>query len=135
MIKYLICFGIASLITVAVFGIEGFFTDNFAINLQILSDGFMVSGILLLLFAGLLFAGSRGALIGIGFIMRNVILTWFVPMGRKQQEMYGDYRERKIAEIKKNNTSALWVVGLVFFLVGLVFMIAWWKIVGYQMPQ
>lgn len=134
-VKYLICFGAASLISVAVFGIEGFFTDDLAVNLQILADGFMVSGALFLLFAGLIFVSSQGALIGIGFIMRNVILTWFVPLGRKKQELYGDYRERKIAEIKKNNTPAIWVVGLVFFAVGIGFMIAWWKVTGYQMPQ
>ena len=55
LIKYLICFGVASLIALAVIWIKGFFTDSVAVNIQILSDAFFVSGILLTSFAGLLY--------------------------------------------------------------------------------
>ena len=56
--KYAICFIVASLITVAVFWASGFFTDNIGINIQILADGFSVSGILLVLFAGLMYVSG-----------------------------------------------------------------------------
>ena len=98
-IKWLICFGVASLITLGVFFIKNFFTDNIGRNIQVLADGFSVSGLLMTMFAGLLFVSGEGAFIGIGFIMRSVALT-FIPMGRKMHELYRDYRERKVKELK-----------------------------------
>ena len=100
LIKYGICFGVASLITFIVFWIRGFFTNNAGVNIQILSDGFFVSGILLLAFAGMMFISGEGALIGIGFVLRSVAQI-FIPMGRKNHEFYGQYRERVLAEKKE----------------------------------
>ena len=122
LIKYIICFVIASLITVGVFWIRDFFTDDIGVNIQILSDGFFVSGILLLMFAGMMFISDRGALIGIGFVMRSVV-QFFLPMGRKKHEFYGKYRERVLAEKKAKaakDLSAL-LVGLLFLTVGIIF--------------
>ena len=53
LIKYAICFGIASLIAVIVFAMKGFFTNDTSVNIQILIDGFFVSGILFLFAGGL----------------------------------------------------------------------------------
>lgn len=124
LIKYIICFCIASLIAVAVFGIQGFFTSNLARNIQILGDGFTVSGALLLMFAGMMFISGEGALIGISFIMRNVVLA-FVPMGRKKQELYKDYRERKLQSKRKSSDHCLLVIGLIFLLIGVIFTTVW----------
>ena len=132
LLKYLVCFGVASLIAVAVFAIDGFFTDDIAVNIQILSDGFSVAGVLFLLFAGMLFISSEGALIGIGFVLRNVVLT-FIPMGRAKHEVYAQYRERKFAELKKQGDHCVLFTGLLFFLVGIVFSVIWY-ISFYQMP-
>ena len=66
LIKYSVCFGVAAIIAFIVIWIKGFFTDSVAVNVQILADAFFVSGILLTLFAGMLFVSSEGALIGIG---------------------------------------------------------------------
>ena len=127
LIKYLICFGVASLITVIVFWIRGFFTDNIGVNIQILSDGFFVSGILLTMFAGMLFISSEGALIGISFVLRNVVLM-FIPMGRKNHEFYAQYRERKLAEkhVKSSSDRCILVVGLAFLAIGIVFTVIWY---------
>ena len=122
LIKYIVCFVIASLITVGVFAINGFFTDSVAVNLRIISDGFTVAGTLFLLFAGMLFISGEGALIGIGFVLRYVVLT-FIPGGRKRQETYKDYRARKMTEVKKSGDHAILLTGLFFFLVGVVFLI------------
>ncbi len=94
-------------------------------NIQILSDGFSVAGILLLIAAGMLFISSEGALIGISFVMRNVIQA-FIPMGRKNHELFGKYRERKMAELKKANDGAIFVTGLVFLIIGIVFTVIWY---------
>ncbi len=123
--KYIICFCIASLITVGVFAIKGFFTDSLAVNIQILSDGFTVSGMMLLLFAGLMFVSGEGALISVSFIFRNVLL-WFIPGGRFKQETYRDYRERKIGQAKKSSDHCVSLTGLLFFTIGIVFTVIWY---------
>lgn len=125
LIKYLICFGIASAITVIVFAIKGFFTDSIAVNIQILSDGFFVSGMLFLIVAGLLFVSDEGALIGIGFVLRNVILS-FIPMGRTKHELYAQYRERKLKDKKKISDTCILVTGIVFLFVAIVMTIIWY---------
>jgi hypothetical protein len=114
--------------TVVVFWIRGFFTDNIGENIQILSDGFFVSGVLMLAFAGMMFISDEGALIGIGFVLRSVAQI-FIPMGRKNHEFYGKYRERVLAEKKakrKNGDHCILIVGLAFLAIGIVFAVIWY---------
>lgn len=125
LVKYIICFAVASLITVAVFWSKGFFGHSVAVNIQILADGFFVSGILMTLFAGMMFISGEGALIGIGFILRSVVLT-FIPMGRQKHEKYADYRERKLRGMKKTQDPSILVIGLLFLIVGIIFNIIWY---------
>ena len=124
LIKYLICFGVASLITVVIFAIQGFFTDNVAVNMQILADGFSISGALMLAYAGVMFISGEGAFIGIGFVMKTVA-QMFIPMGRKNHEFYADYREKQLAKLKKTEDHCVLITGLAFLAVGIVFMIIW----------
>ena len=99
LIKYLVCFAIASLIAVIVFWIKGFFTDSLSVNLQILSDGFVVSGVVVLAFAGMTYISSEGGLIGIGFIIRNVILA-IIPLGRLKHEVWQSLQEKEKIEAR-----------------------------------
>ena len=112
-------------VSLFVFWSKGFFTDSLAVNIQILSDGFFVSGILLTLFAGLMFVSGEGALIGISFVLRNVVLA-FPPMGRKHHEVYAKYRERKLAAIKKSSDHCILFTGLFFLLIGIIFTVIWY---------
>ena len=132
LLKYLTCIAVASVIAVAVFSIDGFFTDEMAVNIQILADGFSVAGILMTLFAGMIFISSEGALLGIGFVMRNVFLT-FIPMGRAKHETYAQYRERKITKLKKQGDHCVLFTGLFFLFIGIVFSLIWF-FNFYQMP-
>ena len=125
LIKYIVCFCVASLITFIVFCIKGFFTESTAVNIQILSDGFSIAGLILTLFAGMMYVSGEGALIGIGFVMRNVLLA-FIPMGRKLHETYKQYRERKLGTIKKSSDKCLLFTGLLFLLIGVAFTIIWY---------
>ena len=77
------------------------------------------------LFAGMLYVSSEGALIGIGFVLRNVVLT-FIPMGRARQEKYADYRARKIEAAKKQDNRHILVTGLIFLFIGIVFTGIWY---------
>ena len=125
LIKYIVCFVIASLITFCVFWIKGFFGESVAVNVQVLADGFTVSGLLVTLFAGLLFVSGEGALIGIGFVLRNVVLI-FLPMGRARHEKYADYRARKMETAKKSKDSCILTVGLFFLVIGVILNIVWY---------
>ena len=123
--KYAICFGVEALIAFLVIWSKGFFTGSTAVNIQILSDAFFVSGVLMTLFAGMLYVSGEGALIGIGFVLRNVVLT-FIPMGRAKHERYADYRARKLSEAKKQNDSCIHVTGLFFLFIGIVLTVIWY---------
>jgi len=125
LIKYLVCFAVASLITLGVFWIKGFFTDSLAVNLQILADGFSVAGFVLLAFAGMMYISGEGGLIGVSFVIRNVILA-FIPLGRLKHEVYAKYRERKMKELQESRNSSALVVGLIFFFIGLMFTVIWY---------
>ena len=122
---YAICFGIEVLIAFCVIWSKGFFTDSVAVNIQILADAFFVAGILMTLFACMMYISSEGALIGIGFVLRNVALA-FIPMGRAKHEKYIDYRARKLSEAKNHDNSHILVTGLIFLFIGVVFTMIWY---------
>ena len=130
--NYGICVAVEVLIAFLVIWSKGFFTDRSSVNVQILADAFFVSGILMTLFAGMMYVSSEGALIGIGFILRNVVL-FFVPMGRTKHELYADYRERKLKEAKKHDTRCILVTGLIFLFIGIALTVIW-NVVFYNPP-
>ena len=124
LIKYAVCVAVEVLIAFCVIWSKGFFTQSAAVNLQILADAFFVAGILMTLFAAMNFISGEGALIGISFVLRNVVLA-FVPMGRTRHELYADYRARKLGEIKERRSSSIWVTGLFFLAVGIILTAVW----------
>ena len=125
LIKYAVCFGVEALIAFLVIWSKGFFTDSTAVNVQILSDAFFVPGILMTLLSGMLYVSGEGALIGIGFVLRNAVLA-FIPMGRAKHERYADYRARKLGEMKKRNYSCSLVTGLFFLIIGIILTSIWY---------
>lgn len=125
--NYGICALIEVLIAFLVICSKGFFAHSLAVNIQILSDAFFVSGILMTLFAGLMFVSQEGAFIGVGFVLRNVVLA-FIPMGRARHELYADYRARKLKNAKKSSNRYPLVTGLVFLFIGIVFTVIWYKV-------
>ena len=123
--NYGICVAVEVLIAFLVIWSKGFFTDRASVNVQILADAFFVSGILMTLFAGMMYVSGEGALIGISFVMRNVVLA-FVPMGRTKHELYADYRARKLREAKKHNNRYILVTGLIFLFIGIALTAVWY---------
>ncbi len=123
--KYAICFAVEVFISFLVIWSKGFFTESVAVNLQILADAFFVSGILMTLFAGMLFVSGEGALIGIGFVLKSAMLT-FIPMGRAKHEKYADYRERKMSEAKERDNSSIFVTGFFFLAIGIILTVIWY---------
>ena len=125
LIKYAVCVGVEAVIAFLVIWSKGFFTDSAAVNLQILADAFFVAGILMTLIAGMLFVSGEGALIGIGFVLRNVVLA-FIPMGRARHELYADYRARKLSEARERDNSSILVTGLFFLIIGVILTAVWY---------
>ncbi len=125
LIKYALCFGVEALIAFLVIWSKGFFAESAAVNLQILSDAFFVAGVLMTLFAGLLYISGEGGFIGIGFVIRNAVLA-FIPMGRAKHERFADYRARKLGEAKMRNHSSILVTGLIFLGTGILFTAIWY---------
>lgn len=123
--EYAICFGIGVFIAFLVIWANGFFTESPAVNVQILSDAFFTAGILMTLLAAMMYVSSEGALLGIGFILRNVVLT-FIPMGREKHEKYIDYRARKLSERKERSNRSILVTGLIFVFIGIVLTVIWY---------
>ena len=125
LIKYAVCVGIEAFIAFLVIWSKGFFTESAAVNLQILADAFFVAGVLMTLMAGMLFVSGEGALLGIGFVLRNVVLA-FIPMGRARHELYADYRARKLKEARKHDNSSILVTGLIFLITGIILTGIWY---------
>ena len=123
--NYAICVGIELVIAFLVIWSKGFFAHSLAVNIQILSDAFFVAGILMTLYAGMMYVSGEGALIGISFVLRNAVLA-FLPMGRARHEKYADYRARKLGEAKKHSNSYVLVTGLIFLFIGIVFTVIWY---------
>ena len=124
--NYAICIGVELLIAFLVIWSKGFFADSAAVNVQILSDAFFVAGIVMTLFAALLYVTGEGALIGVGYVFRHVFLT-FIPMGRTKYERYADYRERKLSSTKKFSEGHILVTGLAFLFIGIVLTLVWYS--------
>lgn len=127
--KYAICFGVELVIAFLVIWINGFFTQSAAVNIQILADAFFTAGILMTLFAGMMYISGEGALIGLGFVLKSALLI-FIPMGRLNHEKYIDYRARKLENAKKRSNSHILVTGLIFVFIGIVFTVIWYAKFG-----
>ena len=123
--KYAICFCVEVFIAFLVIWSKGFFTQRAAVNVQILADAFFVAGALMTLFAGMMYVSSEGALVGIRFVLRNIVLA-FIPMGRASHERYADYRERVLNKTNKQNDSCILVTGLFFLIIGIILTVIWY---------
>ncbi len=122
--NYAICFGVELLIAFLVIWSKGFFTESAAVNLQILADAFFVAGILMTLIAGMMYVSNEGALLAIGYTLKNAF-SFFIPVGNRRQERYYDYRERKLSKAKKFKLSYLLVTGLFFLFIGILLTVIW----------
>ena len=122
--KYAICVAIEAVIMFLVIWSNGFFAHSVAVNIQIIADAFSTAGLMMLLFAGLMYVSGEGALLGIGFILKSVVLI-FIPMGRLRHEKYADYRARKLSEAQKRSNRHIFLTGLVFAFIGIVFTVIW----------
>lgn len=125
--KYLACFCVAIVISFFVVFIRGFFTDDAKMNIYVLCDAFFVSGLLLILFSGLVFVSGEGAFLGIGFALKRAARL-FVPTFNRKEETYAEYRERKTGKEKKKGDGCIFFTGLFFLVISLIFLFIWYQL-------
>jgi hypothetical protein len=87
----------------------------------ILCDAFTVPGMLLILFGGLLWASSLGAMDGLTYVVRFAVMSLIPGKRSKRDETYGDYLEHRMQNRAKGY-GFLFISGLVTMAVALVFM-------------
>ena len=95
--------------------------------MQILHDAFFTAGILFVLFSGMLFLSSEGAFLGVGYVLGRAVKAVFLPFGRKDHETYAQYRERKLGTKKSSGGGAIFLTGLLFVIVSIIFLIIWYQ--------
>ena len=129
-LKYLITFIVGALMVIAVFSIKELWvqTDKAEI-IKILCDGFTIAGILLLGFAGLCFCSSKGAFYGISYLFHIFFRNhnWSSHKFSEKRLTYAEYVEEKQGKAGSTPLYIL-VVGLVYFLIAIVFLIAFNKL-------
>ncbi len=120
LLKYGITVTLCLVVSVLVAWNRGLFTATKLDDIyRILSDAFYLPGILLVLFGLLMWLAGEGALMGIGYVMKSLVRL-IIPF--RQHETYAEYVAKK-AEKEKVKFGFLLIVGLAFFLVGVVFLI------------
>lgn len=123
-IRYLVCFCVGLVIAFGALAIQGFFADGAKMNMQILHNAFFASGAFLMLFAGLLYVSDEGAFLGIGYALGRVV-EFLLPFYRKNPENYAEYRERKLGKQKTHSKRSVFLIGLFFFIISIVFLTVW----------
>ena len=119
--RYSICFAVGCGIVLLVLALKGL-----SLRIDVLSDAFSTAGLLMILFAGLLWVSGEGMFIGIGYALKNA-LRLFIPALGKRWETYTRYRQRNAEKDKPQGQGSFFLTGLFFLAVGIIFLVIWWK--------
>lgn len=129
-ILYSITFAVAIAIVLLVCGLRGILTeqkDTLTIIIT-LCDAFFVAGAIFLCFGALAWASDKGAFDGLGYSVSSMF-NIHKPAGKglnwKQKETYQEYIERKHSPEKQKTQPFLFIVGGIFLLVAVVFLIVY----------
>ncbi len=128
LIKYLVSLVVGALFVVMVLFIENYFSATETIErYKILSDAFTFAGVLLILFAALVFISSKGGFDGIGYSLSRLV-KMLIPFANRSDETYAQYKERKRAKGITKGYSCVFFSGLAYFAVSIVFLILYYNV-------
>ncbi len=121
-ISYSVTFVLAAAVTIMILFYKNAFEIKSLRTLYgVLSDAFFVPGVILIGFGIMVHIAEGGFLDGISYSLRRAALS-FIPGGRiKKEETYQEYKERKNDTRKKTEVISMYVVGGVFVLTAIVF--------------
>ena len=128
LIKYLVSLVVGALFVVMVLFIENYFSATETIErYKILSDAFTFAGVLLILFAALVFISSKGGFDGIGYSLSRLV-KMLIPFANRSDETYAQYKERKRAKGITKGYSCVFFSGLAYFAVSIVFLFLYYNV-------
>ncbi|MCI9071631.1 MAG: DUF3899 domain-containing protein [Lachnospiraceae bacterium] len=93
---------------------------------RMLSDAFLIPGLLMVLFGLLVVLSGKGALDGISYALRRAV-GMLLPGSRLREERFFDYVERK-REKPLRGYGFLFVVGGIFLLVSIFYYIRFYQL-------
>ena len=126
-LKYLLSLVVGALFVLVVVFVEEYFSaTEKLLQYKILSDAFTFAGVLLMLFAALVFISSKGGFHGIGYALSRLV-RMLVPFANRKDETYADYKERKRAKGITKGYACVFFSGLVYFAVSVVFLVLYYK--------
>ena len=124
LLYYGICIVIATGLVFGVLAIRDYFSQTDVLQkFRVLSDAFAISGFLFLAVSALVFLSNEGAFDGIGYALKCALKVFIPIIGAKKPENYAEYRERKHSKGKISSHACIFVTGLVYFVIGMVFML------------
>lgn len=121
LIKYGCCAAFVALLAIAYISLRDFAGAELMDKYLILCDAFTVPGMLLILFGGMMWASSQGALDGLTYVVRYALFSLIPGKRLERDEKYGDYLEHRMQNRVKGY-GFLFISGLVTMAVALVFM-------------
>ena len=121
LIKYGCCAAFVALLSIAYISMRDFAGAELMDKYLILCDAFTVPGMLLILFGGMMWASSQGALDGLTYVVRFAVFSLIPGKRLARDEKYGDYLEHRMQNRVKGY-GFLFISGLVTMAVALVFM-------------
>lgn len=113
---------VGALIAVAVLSLRDFrWSLEPAERYRMLCDACTFPGLLLILTAALVALSNEGAFLGLGFLASFALRSLIPGMGSKQ-ETYAEYVERKTEKGCAKGYGFLFIVGLAYFALALIFL-------------
>ena len=118
LIRYSITVGIGVVLVVLYLYLQEFSNaETQKIQLRMLADAFTISGVILILPAGLIWVASDGFFDGLTYSARR--LARLIPFTKLKDERYYDYKMRK-RENRPQGYGFIFFTGLGFFLVAVI---------------
>ncbi len=128
LLKYLIAMAVGAVIVLMMLWGQGYFTEtNWRQQCRLLCDAFTFSGLIIMLLCALVWVSNRGMFLGIGYAFGRLFHT-LLPFLPKSKETYAEYRERKLERGGVHGYGFLFLTGLLYFAVAIVFLIIYYQI-------
>lgn len=89
---------------------------------RLLCDAFTIPGVLLVMIGFLVMIANAGNFLALGYAVKHAV-RMLIPFGNKKDERYYDYYQRKREQGKVTGYGFLFVTGLLFMAVAMVFFV------------
>ena len=101
-------------------------TDS-AARIRLLADAFTIPGVIMVMVGFLVMVANGGFFNGVSYVASYAV-KMLIPGANKNHERYGDYVVRKREKGKVTGYGFIFVVGLVFVLVAVIFTVLFYTV-------